>query len=78
MTLSLEDKYREVKNQVLFDIESTYTQIMKNKELKALYQTGIIPQAQQSLNSALTGYQVDKVDFITLLNNQMTLFNYEL
>ena len=38
----------------------------------------IIPQASQPLNSAIPCYQVDKVDFITLLNNQMTLFNYEL
>jgi outer membrane protein TolC len=26
----------------------------------------------------MIGYQTDKVDFLTLVNNQITLFNYEL
>jgi len=43
-----------------------------------LYKTGIIPQSKQSLQSALSGYQNDKVDFLTLLNNEMSLFNFQL
>jgi outer membrane protein TolC len=39
-----------------------------------LYRTGIIPQAQLSLESARAGYQVNKVDFLTLLDNQMSLY----
>ena len=42
-----------------------------------LYKTGIIPQAEQSLESATIGYRVNKVDFLTLLDSRMTLFNYE-
>ena len=37
----------------------------------------ILPQASQSLKSAIAGYQTDKVDFLTLLNNQINLFNFE-
>jgi len=75
---SLKDKYVAVKNEILFQIEDKYSEFKKNFTLMELYKTGIIPQASQSLNSAMSAYQVDKVDFITLLNNQMTLFNYEL
>jgi outer membrane protein, heavy metal efflux system len=75
---STEDKYSDVRNEVLFQIEDKFSEMKKNFDLMALYKKGIIPQASQSLNSAMTGYQVDKVDFITLLNNQLTLFNYEL
>ena len=75
---SIEDKYNDVRNEVLFQIGDKFSEIKKNFNLMGLYETGIIPQASQSLNSAMSGYQVDKVDFITLLNNQMTLFNYEL
>jgi cobalt-zinc-cadmium efflux system outer membrane protein len=78
MINSIEDKYNSVKNEVLFQIEDTFTELDKNAKLIDLYKTGIIPQASQSLNSAMSGYQVDKVDFLTLLNNQMTLFNYEI
>ena len=43
-----------------------------------LLRTAIIPQADQSLSSSLVGYEVDKVDFLTLLNAQGTLFTYEI
>ncbi len=75
---SLEDQFMGIKNEVLYQVENIYSNLQKNKKLMMLYKTGIIHQAQQALNSALTGYQVDIVDFLTLLNNQMTLFNYEL
>ena len=42
-----------------------------------MIQQGILPQARQSLESALAGYSVDKVDFLTLLSNQVTLFQWE-
>jgi len=42
-----------------------------------LFKTGIIPQARQTVASMLTGYQVNKVDFLNLLRSQITLFNYE-
>ncbi|MBN2091714.1 TolC family protein, partial [candidate division KSB1 bacterium] len=78
MVASIEHKYTSVKNEVLFQIEDTFKELEKDEKLLDLFKTGIIPQASQSLNSAMTGYQVDKVDFLTLLNNQMTLLNYEM
>ncbi|NOZ61032.1 MAG: TolC family protein [Calditrichaeota bacterium] len=77
-TVSLREKFQSVKNNVQFQIEDALGEIKKFEELITLYRDGIIPQAQQSFNSALSGYQVDKVDFLTLFNNQMTLFNFEL
>lgn len=74
----IEEKYQQVLNQLSFDLENAYSSLMKNQKLAALFESGIIPQATQSLESALTGYQTDKVDFLTLINNQITLFNYEL
>ena len=43
-----------------------------------LFRTAILPQAQQSLESAMAGYQVDKVDFMALLDNQVSLFQFEI
>jgi outer membrane protein TolC len=43
-----------------------------------LYQTGIIPQANLQINSAMSAYRVNKADFMTLLDSQMTLYKYEL
>jgi outer membrane protein TolC len=77
-TESLYEKFQDIKNETLFQIEDALSESKKYQDLIILYRDGIIPQAQQSFNSALAGYQVDKVDFLTLFNNLMTLFNYEL
>ena len=42
-----------------------------------LFRQGIIPQASQTVASMLAGYQVGKVDFLNLVNAQITLYNYE-
>ena len=73
-----EESYKDVLNKVKRDIEINYADIDKGNELLELYDTRLLPQASQSLNSALSGYQVDKVDFITLLNNQITLFEHQI
>jgi len=79
--LSLESsrqKYEGVKNNLKFSVSRLFYSLNKYKEEIELYQTAILPQARQSLESARSGYQVDKVDFLTLLNNQTTLYNYEI
>jgi outer membrane protein TolC len=74
----IDERYRQILNQVNFELENKLTSMEKNAKLVELFKTGIIPQASQSLESAMMGYQTDKVDFLTLINNQITLFNYEL
>ncbi|HEX8903992.1 MAG TPA: TolC family protein, partial [Longimicrobiaceae bacterium] len=37
----------------------------------------IIPQGRASLQSATAGFQVGRVDFVTLLENRSTLYQYE-
>jgi outer membrane protein TolC len=74
----IEERYQQILNQIYFELENKLTSVKKNAKLVELFKTGIIPQASQSLESAMTGYQTDKVDFLTLINNQITLFNFEL
>ncbi len=73
----LQQRYLNVENQVFAAIDQKLAELQKNRRLAELYRNGIIPQATQSLNSTLSGYRTDKVDFLTLLNSQITLFNYE-
>ncbi|MEH6569801.1 MAG: TolC family protein [Halioglobus sp.] len=44
----------------------------------SLFSEGIVPQARQTVESMLAGYQVDQVDFLNLVRSQITLLNYEL
>ena len=75
---AIEQSYHQVLNQVYSDLENTLANSKKNAELIHLYKNEILPQAAQSVESALIGYQTDKVDFLTLMNNQIMRFNYEL
>jgi outer membrane protein TolC len=75
--ISSQEKYDDIKNQVYSELDKVLNDMEKNKRLVELFQTGIIPQASQSLKSAISGYQTDKVDFLTLLSNQINLFNFE-
>jgi outer membrane protein TolC len=43
-----------------------------------LYETGILPQARLAVDASIAAYNVNRVDFFTLLDNQMTVFNYEI
>ena len=62
----------------MFEIKDKYISASTADRLMGLYKDGIIPQSQISLESAISGYQVGDVDFLTLLNNLITLFNFEI
>ena len=38
----------------------------------------VLPQARLTVESSLAAYRVNRVDFFTLLDNQMTVLNYEI
>lgn len=66
-----------LRNSINSGISDLLAKLEKREKLVNLYKTGIIPQAEQSLESATIGYRVNKVDFLTLLDSRVTLFNYE-
>jgi outer membrane protein TolC len=76
--LNWEAQYRAMKNEVLFMIADMTSMVQRSERQIALYKTGIIPQASLQINSAMSSYRVNKVDFMTLLDSQMTLYKYEL
>ncbi len=47
------------------------------EEQVRLFDSGILPQARQTVNSMLAGYQVNKVDFLNLVSAETSLYNYE-
>ncbi len=65
-------------NNVRADISSAYSEFHQTKNQVVLFKSGIIPQARQTVASMLSGYQVNKVDFLNLVRSQITLYNYEI
>lgn len=66
------------RQRIHYDIQRLVIEATQHRENAELFRTAMLPQAEQSLASALSGYRVDKVDFLTLLDNHMTLLNFEI
>lgn len=66
-------------------LRSVEAQIMRHladydaaREQVSLLDTAIIPQAQQTVASMLAAYQVNEVDFLNVVNGQLTLYNAQI
>src|SRR5213594_228828 len=70
--------YQASRQDLVFEAKDKYFTAMTSEKLLALFQSGIIPQSSTALESALSGYEVGNLDFLTLLNNAITLLNYEM
>jgi len=76
--LNWEAQYRAMKNEILFMVADMTAMTNQRERQYELYRTGIIPQTSLQVNSAMSAYRVNKVDFLTLLDSQITLYKYEI
>lgn len=67
-----------VQNQIELMIHHATIDANKNEKLIALYEKQLIPQATENLNAGITGYQQNKIDFMTLTDNFLSLYTYRL
>ncbi len=71
------DQLAAINNEIRFMVSEKLTDIERAEKQIELLKTGIIPLATLSLDSAISSYRVNKVDFITMMDTLMTLFRYE-
>ena len=70
--------YEARKNEVLSQLRQQVASAQQNYQSARLYETTVLTQARLTLESSLASYRVNRVDFLTLLDNQMSVFNYEI
>ena len=68
--------FRAMQSDTRGSVTEQYAELLRARRLAAIYRTTIIPQARAAVSSALAAYRVGKVDFMTLLDNQMTVNQY--
>ncbi|HET7061338.1 MAG TPA: TolC family protein [Nitrosospira sp.] len=73
-----ESLYQAQRNEVAASLRQQAAVAEQNLKSAQLYQTAILPQARLAVEAALAAYRVNRVDFLTLLDSQMTVFNYEI
>ena len=69
--------HHEMVNRLRADVAVAYAAMERDRAQLALFVKSIIPQGRASLQSATSAYQVGRADFMTLLENQSTLYEYE-
>lgn len=57
-------------------IGEAYANLSRARNLSRLYRTTVLPQAEATVASALSAYRVGSVDFMTLLDDRMTVNRY--
>lgn len=72
------DLHQAQSNEIAAQFRQQVATAEQNLESVRLYQTTILPQARLTVESAMAAYKVNRVDFLTLLDNQLTVFNYEI
>ncbi|MCG3113331.1 MAG: TolC family protein [Candidatus Manganitrophus sp. SB1] len=70
--------YQAAINETQFRVKDLFVRFQTNRRLVKLYEDGILPLAEQSLEAATVGYQTRKNDFLTLVEAQQTLREIEL
>ncbi len=75
---SLEAGHRAMINDIHAEVAELHASLVRTRDHLALLREGILPQARASLESAVAAYPVATVDFLTLLDNQATLFRHEI
>jgi outer membrane protein TolC len=75
----MQQKYQldDRRNEIVSEVNRAISDYRHAREQTLLYQNEIIPQARQTVDSMLAGYQVGKIDFLNLVRSQATLYNYE-
>lgn len=67
--------YQAQRNEVAASLRQQMAMAEQSLKSARLYQTTILPQARLTVEAALAAYRVNRVDFLTMLDSQMTVFN---
>ena len=65
-------------NETFAQLTELRAEAERARNLSGLYANAVLPQARAAVESALSAYRVGRVDYMTLVTNQMTVNRYEI
>jgi outer membrane protein TolC len=69
--------YRATQQQAIYGVKDQYLSIQSSERILNLYKTTLLPQAQLTVDSSASAYEVGNIDFLTLLSNLTNLISLE-
>ncbi len=70
--------YEAQRNEVAMKLRQQVAAAEQNLRSARLYRNDILPQARLTVEAALAAYRVNRADVMTLLDSQMTVYNFEI
>ncbi|HKK20735.1 MAG TPA: TolC family protein [candidate division Zixibacteria bacterium] len=75
---SAQESYADSRNQLSAYVDKVVFEYQDADRRRQLYGTGLIPKAQQALDVTYASYQADNTDFLSLLDAERQLLNFQL
>jgi len=69
--------YRTAQQEAIFRVKDQYLSIQSSERILNLYKTTLIPQAQLTVGSSASAYEVGGIDFLTMVSNLTNLISLE-
>ncbi len=69
---------RAAQNRVSFHVQDGFARVEAQRQLIALFDNRMIPEAKQAVDVSIRGYQTGRVEFLTLIENWKLLLKFEL
>jgi len=69
--------YQAAQQQSIYQMKDQYLSIQSSERILNLYKTTLIPQAQLTVDSSASAYEVGNIDFLTLLTNLTNLISLD-
>jgi outer membrane protein TolC len=70
--------YRDAAASLRYRVRAAHAELVRSDAEARLLRSGLLPQARQSLESSRAGYEVGRIDFLSLLDSQVSLLRAEL
>jgi hypothetical protein len=71
-----EAELRSMQADTRAQVTEVHAELARARRLGALYRTTVLPQAEAAAASALASYRTGAVDFMTVIENRMTVNRY--
>jgi len=69
--------YRAAQQQAVYQVKDQYLSIQSSERILNLYKTTLLPQAQLTVDSSASAYEVGNIDFLSLVSNLTNLISLE-
>ena len=69
---------RAAQNRVAFHVQDSLARVEAQRQLIALFEERMLPEAQQAADVSIRGYRAGRVEFLTLIENWKQLLKFEL